>query len=107
MINSPAYICSIKLCTSYDLGGTFFSPKYHLRVVVCLTLKRFGPQKARKMSAQSWALPDNMAVMERISLEQLNSQLAMTILASWGSKGNSAIMEPSSVRSPSSLRAAR
>ncbi|TNN55365.1 hypothetical protein EYF80_034438 [Liparis tanakae] len=47
-----------------------------------------------------------MAVMERISFEQLNSQLAMTILASWGSRGNSAIMEPSSVRSPSSLSAA-
>ena len=52
-------------------------------------------------------LPDNMAVMDRISFEQLKSQLAMTILASWGSNGNSAIMDPNSVSSPSSSKAAK
>ena len=44
--------------------------------------------------------PDNIAVMERISLEQLNSHDAITILASCGSSGNSAMMAPSCVRFP-------
>ena len=37
---------------------------------------------------------DNIAVILRISLEQLFSQLAINILASWGSRGNSAMMAP-------------
>ena len=43
---------------------------------------------------------ESMAVMERISLEQLCSQLAMSILANCGSRGNSAITSPSGTSSP-------
>ncbi|RNA28252.1 hypothetical protein BpHYR1_003965 [Brachionus plicatilis] len=46
-------------------------------------------------------------VMLRISFEQLKSQLAMTIFANCGSRGNSAIIPPRSVRSPSSSSAAK
>jgi hypothetical protein len=38
--------------------------------------------------------PDNIAVIERISLEQLCEQEAISILASCGSNGNSDMTEP-------------
>lgn len=52
-------------------------------------------------------LPDNMAVMESISFEQLWLQLAISILASCGSNGNSAMTAPKSVKLPSSSSAAK
>lgn len=39
-------------------------------------------------------LPDNIAVMERISLEQLWEQEAISIFPSCGSNGNSDMTEP-------------
>lgn len=51
--------------------------------------------------------PDNMAVMDRISLEQLCEHDAISILPSCGSNGNSDITDPKSVKLPSSSRAAR
>jgi len=51
--------------------------------------------------------PDNIAVMERISLEQLCEQDAINIFANCGSNGNSDITEPKSVKFPSSSKAAK
>lgn len=51
--------------------------------------------------------PDNIAVIDKISLEQLCEQDAINIFASCGSSGNSDITEPRSVKLPSSSKAAR
>jgi len=50
---------------------------------------------------------ESMAMMVRASFEQLYLGLSMRTLASWGSNGNSDMIEPSSVRVPSSSRAPR
>lgn len=43
---------------------------------------------------KSFSSPDNIAVIERISLEQLWEQEAINIFANCGSSGNSDMTEP-------------
>lgn len=63
--------------------------------------------KLEIISNENCFSPDSIAVMDRISLEQLCEHDAMSILPSCGSNGNSDITEPKSVKFPSSSRAAR
>jgi hypothetical protein len=64
-----------------------------------------GMQRINDDDHLSVVLPDSMAAIVNISLEQLYSGLAMIILDSCGSNGNSDIREPTSVKFPSSSRA--
>ena len=50
---------------------------------------------------------ESIAVNDKISFEHEYSHDATTILANCGSSGNSAIIEPNSVKSPSSAIAAK
>jgi hypothetical protein len=85
----------------------FARPQINIRLSKQELIVKDSKNISRKSQCLKCFSPDNMAVIERISLEQLCEHEAINIFASCGSSGNSLITEPKSVKFPSSSRAAR